>query len=465
MGNPHQDKGARRQEMGLGMSEPGYIPPHSIEHELAVIGCAFIEPHLIGDSGLKPADFWRDRHQIVWRAMLTVQSSGHEVDWLTTLAEIKRAGQLDLFGGYDSAHAYLREISNDAASAYGFEHYAAIVKDAATKREAIRRASDIRQLALDDTRTADDVVAQFASDASELMDSAVTTPDLDGAALMDELEHEYANPPQTISTTYNHLDVSGRFVLGSLNVISARPGQGKSTLAACMAQRMLKAGVKVGVVALEMDRRQFGNVMVASRADASRNRLRDGKCFPDELDRVKSARDEMRQSLRISDRSMTVEQIGSLCRRWQRRDGVQVVFIDHLQRITPTDSRQDQVQNIAHITWALANLARSTGLVLVMGAQLNREAEKDKGTVQQRHLKGGGTIEEDASMVIQIKVDEASCQPNDSEWVMELVKVKDRYGSLARCPIRFFKATGRMVEIDGRQAIVDQFNNSVSAAR
>lgn len=442
------------------MSEPGYIPPHSIEAEQAVLGAVFVDPTMLDDvrGVLKPADFWRASHQVIWEAMLTA-NLGTDNDWVTIGEQVRKMGRVDECGGSDALHAYLAEISVGVPSAYGLPRYAAIVKDRALRREVILRASDVRQMALDDTRTAGDAVAQFNIEAAALIDDAVTTPDTSGDEAMGELEHLYSHPPETISTTYGHLDASGEFTLGSLNTISARPGHGKSSLAANMAERMHRVGIGVGVITLEMQRSQFSQLMLSIRADVPRSRHAKGALKADELERVLIAREEFQTGWRISEKPMTVEQISSLARRWQKKNGVRVVLIDHLQRIRPTDARMDPVQNIAHITWSLAELARSTGLVIVMGAQLNREAEKDRGTVQQRHLKGGGSIEEDSAMVIQIKVDEALCKPDDVDWVMDLVKVKDRYGSLSRCPMRFFKTTGRMIEIDTRRSAMPQFGS------
>jgi replicative DNA helicase len=440
--------------MGLGMSEEGYIPPNDTTVEQIVIGCVFLEPQLLADAWLRPEDFWREAHQHIWRAILAVVG---ELDWLAVVGEVRKAGKLEACGGEESLKAYLVQTSQDAVSAWGFERHVATVKDLAMKREVIKRATEVRAIALDDRRSADDAVADFSLSAERLLNDAVTTPDTSADEMMAELTNLYAHPPECITTTYAHLDMSGEFTLGSLNTISSRPGHGKSSLAANFAERLHKKNIPVGVCTLEMQRTQFSQLMLSIRANVSRTRHAKGTLTADELQRVIHAREELSSGWKLSDRPMTVEQIGALARKWQRKDGVRVVLVDHLQRIKRSDARQEEVAALGHITWSLAELARSTGLVIIMGAQLNREAEKDRGTVQQRHLKGSGSIEEDSAMVIQIKVDETSCQPNDSEWVMDLVKVKDRYGSLSRCPIRFFKTTGRMIEIDNRQAVVDQF--------
>lgn len=438
-------------------------PPHSLEAEQALLGAVFCDPTILDDlrGNLKPTDFWRASHQVIWQAILA-SDLGHDSDWVTVGEQVRKMGRVDDCGGADALHAYLIDISQSTPSAYGFERYAAIIKDRALRREVIQRASDLRSKALDDTQTGGDVVAAFARDAEALMDDAVTTPDADAVEIMAELAALYERPPEAITTTFDHLDATGMFTLGSLNVISGRPGHGKSTLAANMAQRMHAQGIPVGVVTLEMTRAQFAQVMVAARAGVSRARQARGNLGPSEVQDMRTAMNELSRGWKITDKPATIEQVGALCRRWRKRDGIKVVFVDHLQRVLPTDARLDAVQNIAHITWSLAELARSTGLVIILGAQLNREAEKDKGSVQQRHLKGGGSIEEDAAMVIQIKVDETVCQPNDPEWVLDLVKAKDRYGQLARCPIRFMKSTGRMVEISTSDAVIRQFQGGAA---
>ncbi len=108
-------------------NEPGFIPPHSIEAEQAVLGAIFVDPGCLPEVTLilkKPEMFWRTSHQHIYKAIQDLSGEGHEIDWVSVGEQVRTNGVLDECGGKDALHTYLSDISHSVPSAYGAERYA-----------------------------------------------------------------------------------------------------------------------------------------------------------------------------------------------------------------------------------------------------------------------------------------------------------------------------------------------------
>src|SRR3954447_580345 len=78
-------------------------PPQNLEAEQSVLGAVLLSdttlPALIIDERLQPADFYREAHGVIFKAMLDLHGAGEPVDALTLIEHLKQSGQLDAVGG------------------------------------------------------------------------------------------------------------------------------------------------------------------------------------------------------------------------------------------------------------------------------------------------------------------------------------------------------------------------------
>ena len=76
-------------------------PPHNLEAERAVLGACMMKAAAVdvATALIDAADFWRDAHARIWRAILTVQSQGAAVDLLTVRDALATSGDLESVGG------------------------------------------------------------------------------------------------------------------------------------------------------------------------------------------------------------------------------------------------------------------------------------------------------------------------------------------------------------------------------
>ncbi len=132
----------------LSAPEPGYIdrlPPSDLDAERAVLGSILIDQAAIIDALelVTPADFYRQGHALIFRAMSTLYEAGQAPDVVTVAAQLERTGDLEAAGGA----SYLSRLGNDTPTAVHVAQYATIVADRARERATIVAAGRIAEAA------------------------------------------------------------------------------------------------------------------------------------------------------------------------------------------------------------------------------------------------------------------------------------------------------------------------------
>src|SRR5687767_15588380 len=86
-----------------GASAGAQGPPHSLEAEQSVLGAILLSERamyaLVIEEGLKPEDFYRERHRLVYGAMMSLYSESEPIDVLTVTERLRSEGNLEQAGG------------------------------------------------------------------------------------------------------------------------------------------------------------------------------------------------------------------------------------------------------------------------------------------------------------------------------------------------------------------------------
>src|SRR3954449_11227670 len=81
------------------------IPPQNLDAEESVLGAMMLSPLAIGavteSSNLSAADFYRESHGHVYKAILALYAKGEPVDAITVVDELDRSSTLDAAGGQE----------------------------------------------------------------------------------------------------------------------------------------------------------------------------------------------------------------------------------------------------------------------------------------------------------------------------------------------------------------------------
>src|ERR1700685_2102564 len=88
---------------GAGARTGAIAPPHNLDAEQSVLGAILLSDRslyaLVIEEGLRSEDFYRDRHGLIYEAMLALYNESEPVDVLTVSDRLRQSGKLDAAGG------------------------------------------------------------------------------------------------------------------------------------------------------------------------------------------------------------------------------------------------------------------------------------------------------------------------------------------------------------------------------
>lgn len=245
------------------MSELKNAPPHNIEAEQACLGACLVDPDaatVIGDILAGPNDFYRENHQVIYKAIRRLADRGKTID-LVTVCDLMRSvktknGQsyLDAAGGPGYIDSLVSIVQSSAHAAA----YAQIVADRAVERRLQTAGRQIERIAMSGDATpatklerASEVLAEAGSGAVRFKpvparECLETYADWLGERELSADERaEGKSPPAAlgISTGFPKVDkLIGGMVPGEVIVIAGRPGMGKTALGQCFTEALAMEG-------------------------------------------------------------------------------------------------------------------------------------------------------------------------------------------------------------------------------
>ena len=203
---------------------------------------------------------------------------------------------------------------------------------------------------------------------------------------------------------------------GTLVVLAARPGMGKTSFVLNVATNIAKRGMPVAVFSLEMTKEQLAMRVLGTEARVSSMKMRNGNISQDEWVRLGMATSALNDcELYFDDTSnLTVSEMKSRIRRL--RD-VDAVFVDYLQLMKSGSRVESRVQEVSEITRNLKLMAKDLNIPVVVLAQLARSTEgRGKShRPQLADLRESGSIEQDADIVIMLYRDEYYAGEKDDQ--------------------------------------------------
>lgn len=153
--------------------------------------------------------------------------------------------------------------------------------------------------------------------------------------------------------------------------------------------------------------------------------------------------------IEIIDKPYAVEDLAAVINHLHSKENIGAVFIDYIQRIRTNFKNQDKRVEIANISdYILNNIAKETGLPVILGAQFNRGAGESP---KLEHLKEAGNLEEDANLVLSVyqeaRENEQSSGKRDVE--LEIKALKNRDGAVnTKTVLKFDRYTGNISDYD-----------------
>jgi replicative DNA helicase len=424
-------------------------PPHNLEAEQSVLGAILLSDKtmygLVIEDGLRPEDFYRERHRIIYRAMLELYQEAEPADQLTVTERLRQGGDLDDVGG----EAAVAALAGSVPAAGTLRHYAQIVKENALMRRLLTTTYDIQANVLGHTAAPRELVEQAEQAMLEVahddrrQDFRSIEEVLD--AELDKL-HRLSKEQTALTGTpsgFKDLDeLTGGFQPGNLVVIAARPSMGKSCLVTNIAENAaIDHQRPIALFSLEMSEAELAMRFVASQARVKGDDLSKGRAekrWPKILD---ASQRLARAPIYVDDSSdVGILEVRAKARRLhaQTKGGLGLIIVDYLQ-LMRTDHRMDnRAEQVGNLSRGLKILARELDVPVLALSQLNRgvEARTDKRPLLS-DLRESGAIEQDADLVVFIYRDEYYNDDSEHEGEAELIISKHRNGPLGKVVLTF----------------------------
>lgn len=282
----------------------------------------------------------------------------------------------------------------------------------AKRRQSADTVAEIMQSVDDFSVSADELQQKVHQIVEDMQDprcgaAGAVAPERIMDAVLAGIEQARQGNSSQINTGLPAFDKYQSFDPGDLIVIGARPSCGKTALAISMSIGMVRQGLKVGLVCMEMTREGIGRRYLSQMSGIPLRHIKDGN-IANWMAELSHAQQEWRRwcdskaiSLSVGSGEMTAITCRELIRRWVGERGTDVVFIDYLQRLDPIDKRDDDVRALRKSCKMLKQCAKDLGIRIVLLAQLNRESESGGRLTRprMRHLKGSGDIEQEADII------------------------------------------------------------------
>ncbi|MDZ4728594.1 MAG: replicative DNA helicase [Xanthomonadales bacterium] len=425
------------------------VPPHSIEAEQAVLGGLLLAPRAweqIADVLLE-ADFYREDHRLIFRAVHELSDQNKPCDALTVSEWFENHGLAERIDG----GAYISYLASSTPSAANIAAYAAIVREKSVLRQLIDAGSMITGSAYSsDGRDSQELLEEaeravfaIADQGARNKSGFVSIQDMIKPA-MDRIQelHQFEGEITGVSTGFMDLDkLTAGLQPSDLIIVAGRPSMGKTTLAMNFAENAaIKSDVPVAIFSMEMSSLQLVMRLFSSMGMIEQGRLRTGKLEDLDWPKLTSAMTLLHRSKIFIDETpaLSPAELRARARRLKREHDIGLIIIDYLQLMAIPGNRENRATEIAEISRSLKAIAKELNVPVVALSQLNRSLEQrpDKRPLM-ADLRESGSIEQDADLIMFIYRDEVYHKETGEKGKAEIIIGKHRNGETGKVPLSF----------------------------
>jgi len=422
------------------------IPPHNEEAEQSILGSMMLDREAlsIGLSLLSPDSFYRPSNEKIFSAIKGAHEDGNPVDQISVVNELKKAGDLEMAGGA----YYITELTEGIPSTANAGYYAKEVADKATLRTVISDLSKIVGVAYDGTQDPARILSKMNDASAKLLS------DKSGGYV--KLSESSFEALDVVSDRYNRPDaftgiptgiieqdrLIGGLKGGDLIILAARPSMGKTAYALQLVRNVAHDDVPVGVLSLEMTRKQLYLRQLFSEASVDSSLLNSGRMSEEEFKRLLKKSEVLNKlPLYIDDGGDAMaSQLKAKAEHFIASKKIKLLIIDYLQLMDESSGDSNRNLELAKITKMFKQLAKKLDIPVIILSQLTKEADGKRPTL--KNLRDSGAIEQDADIVIFIwrpEQNNIDIMPDgsNSEGVALIDFAKNRNGQTGEFKLRW----------------------------
>ena len=381
-----------------------------VDIEMAVLALCMRNEEAVmrSQNKLTIEDFTDDRNSIIYGVILEMFIDGVRIDRFTVIAELERRGLSEKVGG----QRYVYRVGDTMAVMSGLDSYLDALKDRSDRVKIIKAVEKIKKQAMGNGATAPQVLDAAIAQLTQLRRDEESTglvpmADVLKSSVTSIIEDIRHGDSGKLKLGFPKLDsMLGGLGPGTIHILAARPGMGKTALALNMAMNVAANQKTVVIFSLEMTNDELGKRLLSSAMSKPVRDIANSSTLSE------SDRNEMDQALaKLRDYPMyfydrpniepgtmkgLIQQLMSTGRK------PSLIFVDYIQLINakglPGRSRNDEV---AAISRNFKLLAKELEIPIICLSQLSREsAKRTDHTPQISDLRDSGAIEQDADTIM-----------------------------------------------------------------
>jgi len=427
----------------IGGDEKSYrIAPHNIEVEQALLGAILVnnEAYYRVSDFLQPEHFMEAIHAEIFKIcgdMIRGGKAATPITVKTFLPQDEKIGDM-------SYAQYLARLAAEATTIINAQDYGNSIYDLATRRNLINIGEDMVNIAFDaPVETSPSMQIEDAE--RRLFELAETGGSNKGFETFDDAmkialdmaaaAYKRDGGLSGLATGIDALDTRmGGLQPSDLIILAARPGMGKSSLAANIAHfiasnytpdtdadgspKSMDGGV-VGFFSLEMSAEQIATRIISEQAEISSSKIRRGEITEADFAKLTICTEQLQRTPLYIDETggISIAALAARARRLKRQKGLDLLIIDYIQLMQGSKRAGDsRVQEVTEITTGLKALAKELNVPIIALSQLSRQVEnREDKRPQLADLRESGSIEQDADVVLFIYREDYYLQNSEPE--------------------------------------------------
>ena len=366
------------------------------DYEMGILGGLIKYKGMLQDNegDLSEELFYYDNHKDIFRAIMYLYKQDKP---LTKAGVSERLNQLDLLDEVGGKQ-YIDSLEDEIPNKYFLVPYIGELKELVYKRMVVKSAQQL----IEGSESGEDINTlldkfERATEAPEASQGNNSLGDI-MANIFDELES--GTVIDKVKTGIPIIDKCTNGIAPSeLVTIGAKSGVGKSALAVRIAINMFKAGKRVLIVSREMSKKQVAERILLSHSGVTKEQY-ENRDFNDEqwVRIVETMEAFSGDGIIIDDKISTIQEI----KQAMRRTKPDVLIVDYVQLLTPSNPRDSRERQVAEISRELKKMTSDFDMVVI---QLTQLAEKGIGNYRpsgESYTRESRAIYHDSNIVIYV---------------------------------------------------------------
>lgn len=341
---------------------------------------------------LRADDFPEPWQGAIWNAAVKLRRDGRPVDVVTLSDALPAHYSTMVTGLLEWVHL-----------SYGAGEYARIVEHHGTRRRLAEVGAAIASL--DPDLSMSEMIDRAQGLVQDVANRSVKPSYRFVGELLDDVLVAVSEDATFLPSPWKDLNKAiGGFRPGAVYVVAARPGVGKTVVAAQIATGLAEHGA-VAFSSLEMSSYELVQRFISERALVNVRNLKNNRLTDRDYELIKSRRDAlMSLNIAIDDRtSISPSDVRGFVRGLSRVKPVSGVVVDYLQLMS-SPSKDKRYEQVTEFSRQMKIIAKDFEVPVVVLSQLNRASEaRTDGVPKISDLRESGAIEQDADVVMLLR--------------------------------------------------------------